>query len=237
MFVHRWVDNVYIKFISIATACRANVYSYQQYLFVTFINENSNWYFYLSRVDSLININVCIKMIWNYVNNIISLQIRGIEVGIVVLVLFVWAGAIALFFNRWGKIRMLLPYQPDYKQDQLKVPGTGVCAAGACNGQHSHQVTSLTVMIIFTFYLISFLIHHLINFLYLNRSFYFYLLNLLLQKLNNVKYLFTKFGLILLWRRTFNNFFFIHVLLNFIYIYCVGITYVQREKKDVMMRW
>ncbi|XP_070499824.1 uncharacterized protein [Chironomus tepperi] len=70
--------------------------------------------------------------------------IRGIEVGIVVLVLFVWAGAIALFFNRWGKIRMLLPYQPDYKQDQLKVPGTGVCAAGACNGQHSHQVTSLT---------------------------------------------------------------------------------------------
>lgn len=51
-----------------------------------------------------------------------------------------WAGAIALFFNRWGKIRMLLPYQPDYKQEQLKVPGTGVCSAGACNGQHSHQV-------------------------------------------------------------------------------------------------
>ncbi|KAG5678141.1 hypothetical protein PVAND_007838 [Polypedilum vanderplanki] len=72
--------------------------------------------------------------------------IRGIEVGIVVLVLFVWAGAIALFFNRWGKIRMLLPYQPDYKQDQLKVPGTGVCTSGACNGQHSHQVTSLTCL-------------------------------------------------------------------------------------------
>ncbi|XP_055701970.1 uncharacterized protein LOC129801196 isoform X2 [Phlebotomus papatasi] len=66
--------------------------------------------------------------------------IRGVEVGIVVLVLFVWAGAIALFFNRWGKIRMLLPYQPDYKQEQgLKVPGTGVCSSGACNGQHSHQ--------------------------------------------------------------------------------------------------
>ncbi|XP_059613749.1 uncharacterized protein LOC132259933 isoform X2 [Phlebotomus argentipes] len=65
--------------------------------------------------------------------------IRGVEVGIVVLVLFVWAGAIALFFNRWGKIRMLLPYQPDYKQEQgLKVPGTG-CSSGACNGQHSHQ--------------------------------------------------------------------------------------------------
>lgn len=35
---------------------------------------------------------------------------------------------------------MLLPYQPDYKQEQLKVPGTGVCSAGTCNGQHSHQV-------------------------------------------------------------------------------------------------
>lgn len=74
------------------------------------------------------------------------MQIRGVEVGIVVLVLMVWAGAIGLFFNRWGKIRMLLPYQPDYKQDQLKVPGTGVCATGACNGQHSHQVTPLMVM-------------------------------------------------------------------------------------------
>lgn len=68
-------------------------------------------------------------------------QIRGVEVGIVVLVLIVWAGAIALFFNRWGKIRMLLPYQPDYKQEQLKVPGTGVCSGSNCNGQHSHQVS------------------------------------------------------------------------------------------------
>lgn len=76
----------------------------------------------------------------------VSLQIRGVEIGIVVLVLMVWAGAIGLFFNRWGKIRMLLPYQPDYKQDQLKVPGTGVCATGACNGQHSHQVTPLMVI-------------------------------------------------------------------------------------------
>ncbi|EDS43763.1 conserved hypothetical protein [Culex quinquefasciatus] len=69
--------------------------------------------------------------------------IRGVEIGIVVLVLIVWAGAIALFFNRWGKIRMLLPYQPDYKQEQLKVPGTGVCANGTCNGQHSHQFNQL----------------------------------------------------------------------------------------------
>ncbi|XP_055848583.1 uncharacterized protein LOC129913752 isoform X3 [Episyrphus balteatus] len=65
--------------------------------------------------------------------------IRGVEIGIVLIVLMVWAGAIALFFNRWGKIRMLLPYQPDYKHEQLKVPGTGVCAGGVCTGQHSHQ--------------------------------------------------------------------------------------------------
>jgi hypothetical protein len=56
----------------------------------------------------------------------------------------VWAGAIALFFNRWGKIRMLLPYQPDYKQEQLKVPGAGACANTTCNGQHSHQVNHPT---------------------------------------------------------------------------------------------
>lgn len=65
---------------------------------------------------------------------------RGVEIGIVLLVLVVWIGAIALFFNRWGKIRMLIPYQPDFKQEQLKVPGTGVCTSKGCNGVHSHQV-------------------------------------------------------------------------------------------------
>lgn len=73
------------------------------------------------------------------------------------VVLMVWAGAIALFFNRWGKIRMLLPYQPDYKQEQLKVPGTGVCASGNCNGQHSHQV------ILYTTYHQLLLDHHNMN--------------------------------------------------------------------------
>lgn len=68
--------------------------------------------------------------------SLVSLQIRGVEVGIVVLVLIVWVGAIALFFNRWGKIRMLLPYQPDYKE-QLKVPGTGVCASA--NAAYTHS--------------------------------------------------------------------------------------------------
>ncbi|XP_076282860.1 uncharacterized protein LOC143210125 isoform X6 [Lasioglossum baleicum] len=68
-------------------------------------------------------------------------QVRAVEVGIVVLVLVFWAAAIALFFNRWGKIRMLLPYQPDYKE-QLKVPGTGVCpAANSAYTQHPTQHT------------------------------------------------------------------------------------------------
>ncbi|XP_023318330.1 uncharacterized protein LOC106649726 isoform X2 [Trichogramma pretiosum] len=64
------------------------------------------------------------------------IQIRAVEVGLVLLALVVWAGAIALFFNRWGKIRMLLPYQPDFK-DQLKVPGTGVC--NSSNTGHNHS--------------------------------------------------------------------------------------------------
>ncbi|XP_061715740.1 fibronectin type III domain-containing protein 5 isoform X1 [Cydia pomonella] len=68
--------------------------------------------------------------------------IRGVEIGIVVLVLLVWIGAIALFFNRWGKIRMLLPYQPDYKQEQLKVPGSSALAAAAAGGQCAHSAPS-----------------------------------------------------------------------------------------------
>ncbi|XP_060529534.1 uncharacterized protein LOC132703974 isoform X2 [Cylas formicarius] len=42
--------------------------------------------------------------------------VRVEEVLLVVLVLVIWVGAIALFFNRWGKIRMLEPYQPKFHQ-------------------------------------------------------------------------------------------------------------------------
>ncbi|KAH0561915.1 hypothetical protein KQX54_020079 [Cotesia glomerata] len=75
------------------------------------------------------------------------IQVRAVEIGIVMMVLLVWAGAIALFFNRWGKIRMLLPYQPDYKE-QLKVPGTGaICnpTTTPCT-QHSSQHACSQVM-------------------------------------------------------------------------------------------
>ncbi|XP_071520184.1 uncharacterized protein [Panulirus ornatus] len=41
--------------------------------------------------------------------------VRAEEVTLVLLVLALWAVAILLFFHRWGKIRMLEPYQPEYK--------------------------------------------------------------------------------------------------------------------------
>lgn len=73
-------------------------------------------------------------ILFHFLNTYFILQVRGVEIGIVLLVLVVWVAAIALFFNRWGKIRMLLPYQPDYKQEQLKVPGTAACAAAVAAG-------------------------------------------------------------------------------------------------------
>lgn len=97
------------------------------------------------------NNRLIFSLLFFFYSHSIAIQVRGVEVGIVVVVLLVWAGAIALFFNRWGKIRMLLPYQPDYKQEQLKVPGTGVCSAGTCNGQHSHQVCTIWMNIVFSF--------------------------------------------------------------------------------------
>lgn len=41
--------------------------------------------------------------------------VRPEEALIVILALLLWVGAIALFFNRWGKIRMLEPYQPKFE--------------------------------------------------------------------------------------------------------------------------
>ncbi|KAH1017592.1 uncharacterized protein LOC109546629 isoform X2 [Dendroctonus ponderosae] len=74
-----------------------------------------------------------------------SSTVRGVEIGIVLIVLVVWVAAIALFFNRWGKIRMLLPYQPDYKQEQLKVPGTAACAAAVATGNICTHHTPATI--------------------------------------------------------------------------------------------
>ncbi|XP_054286285.1 uncharacterized protein LOC129002476 [Macrosteles quadrilineatus] len=43
--------------------------------------------------------------------------VRTEEALIVIFVLILWVAAIALFFNRWGKIRMLEPYQPKFHQE------------------------------------------------------------------------------------------------------------------------
>ncbi|MPC21795.1 hypothetical protein E2C01_014794 [Portunus trituberculatus] len=43
-----------------------------------------------------------------------SVTVRVEEICLVLVVLMLWAGAITLFINRWGKLRMLEPYQPAY---------------------------------------------------------------------------------------------------------------------------
>lgn len=45
-----------------------------------------------------------------------SIVVRPEEALIVIFVLILWIGAIGLFFHRWGKIRMLEPYQPKFIQ-------------------------------------------------------------------------------------------------------------------------
>uniref|UniRef100_A0A8D8YZX9 Fibronectin type III domain-containing protein n=1 Tax=Cacopsylla melanoneura TaxID=428564 RepID=A0A8D8YZX9_9HEMI len=47
--------------------------------------------------------------------------IRTDEALIVISVLILWVAAIALFFNRWGKIRMLEPYQPKFHEETHRV--------------------------------------------------------------------------------------------------------------------
>ncbi|XP_077518193.1 uncharacterized protein LOC144128571 isoform X1 [Amblyomma americanum] len=48
--------------------------------------------------------------------------VRDEEIVIVVLVLSVWLAVILLFFNKWGKIRMLEPYQPQYQEQDPPSP-------------------------------------------------------------------------------------------------------------------
>jgi hypothetical protein len=54
----------------------------------------------------------------------------------VLLVLVLWIAAIALFFNRWGKIRMLEPYQPKFQQQHR-----ASCPMVDINGPIGLQVT------------------------------------------------------------------------------------------------
>jgi hypothetical protein len=62
--------------------------------------------------------------------------VRAEEALIVLLVLVLWIAAIALFFNRWGKIRMLEPYQPKFQQQHRSS-----CPMVDMNGPIGLQVT------------------------------------------------------------------------------------------------
>ncbi|XP_037932200.1 uncharacterized protein LOC119666995 [Teleopsis dalmanni] len=67
--------------------------------------------------------------------------VRTEEVLIVGLVLMLWAGAIVLFFNRWGKIRMLEPYQPKFQQQPRSS-----CPMIEIDSMQSHQRSSVSRM-------------------------------------------------------------------------------------------
>lgn len=82
-----------------------------------------------------------------------GLNVRAEEIGLVLLVLLLWAGAVALFFNRWGKIRMLEPYQPKFIDAPRGSLAVAVAAAGPAVStaphrlsypliEYAHQVTS-----------------------------------------------------------------------------------------------
>ncbi|XP_022210377.2 uncharacterized protein LOC111066238 [Drosophila obscura] len=67
--------------------------------------------------------------------------VRTEEVLIVGLVLVLWVGAIMLFFNRWGKIRMLEPYQPKFQQQHRSS-----CPLVDLDAVQAHQRTSVSRM-------------------------------------------------------------------------------------------
>lgn len=67
--------------------------------------------------------------------------VRTEEVLIVGLVLILWVGAIMLFFNRWGKIRMLEPYQPKFQQQHRSS-----CPLVDMEAVTTHQRTSVSRM-------------------------------------------------------------------------------------------
>ena len=51
-----------------------------------------------------------------------SVVVRGDEILILLMVLFLWVFAIILFFHRWGQIRVMEPYQPTYKKEDTLKP-------------------------------------------------------------------------------------------------------------------
>ena len=72
--------------------------------------------------------------------------VRAEELGIVLVVLSLWAAAIALFINRWGKIRLMEPYHPYIETQSSQppvpppLPNTIGGGGGGVGSSFSHQV-------------------------------------------------------------------------------------------------
>ncbi len=70
--------------------------------------------------------------------------VRPDEVAIVVVVLMLWAAAIALFINRWGKIRLMEPYQVSKSSHSQKfsfaIYGTYCMTQMATHGFRRQQI-------------------------------------------------------------------------------------------------
>ena len=75
--------------------------------------------------------------------------VRAEELGIVLVVLSLWAAAIALFINRWGKIRLMEPYHP-YIETETTPTNTNappITNAASQRQSFSHQVTNKGIFI------------------------------------------------------------------------------------------
>ncbi|XP_064091601.1 uncharacterized protein LOC135205168 [Macrobrachium nipponense] len=65
--------------------------------------------------DTMDNTSAIFFQIKEIVTDAQAPVVRAEEITLVLLVLLLWIVAIILFVHRWGKIRMLEPYQPEYK--------------------------------------------------------------------------------------------------------------------------
>lgn len=69
-------------------------------------------------------------------------RVQADEVFIVILVLIVWAGAVYVFFNQWGKIRGIIPYQPAFRKydvDQVDVDDVASLIPPGCHQCETRQ--------------------------------------------------------------------------------------------------
>ena len=49
-----------------------------------------------------------------------QVDVKYEEIFLVFFILFLWAVVLRIFFQRWGKIRGLLPYQPVYSREMVE---------------------------------------------------------------------------------------------------------------------